>query len=273
MILQCFIIHTHKDAQFGHTNDTRCHFLLGKLFFPLLQFQLYKIIYIISISNFTMLAAAFFAASTLTATAAEAPPVSVELYFEAQCPGCQDFTTGALADTLADPEMAAIIDLKLVPYGNAKQTADGSFECQHGAGECESDAQELCTQYLLAGSNTDTMWKESMAAWPFILCMEQAEGNPAKGEGCYTSTMGNSTVSWSAVSSCVQNDFNLVTTAAMDATVKHDYVPWPLVDGTLLEKTNFLTKAVCDAYTGTKPTACGKHIVADTKEVSRCVNN
>jgi hypothetical protein len=36
------------------------------------------------------------------------------LYFEALCPGCQDFTTGALADVLAKPDMTAIIDLKIV---------------------------------------------------------------------------------------------------------------------------------------------------------------
>lgn len=151
-----------------------------------------------------------------------APLVPVALYFEAQCPGCQQFSTGPLADVLSKPDMAAIIDLKLVPYGNAKQNADGSFSCQHGAGECESDAQELCTQYLLAHSDTTQMWSQSMTAWPFFLCMEQAEGNPTHGEACFASSMANSTVSWSSVSECVKTQFNTVTAAAKDATVKHD---------------------------------------------------
>ena len=43
-----------------------------------------------------------------------APNVKVELYFEAKCPGCQDFTTGPLKRLLAKPDMAAIVDLKLV---------------------------------------------------------------------------------------------------------------------------------------------------------------
>lgn len=164
-------------------------------------------------------------ASTLIAVTmgAEAPKVPVELYFEAQCPGCQDFTTGALARVLDKPDMVAIIDLKLVAYGNAKQNADGSFTCQHGAGECESDAQELCTQYKLAGDiNAIQTGSTSLAAWPFILCMEEAEGNPAEGEYCYNKTMNNTSVSWDVVSTCVKDEFNYVTTAAMNATPKHD---------------------------------------------------
>jgi hypothetical protein len=33
-------------------------------------------------------------------------------------------------------------------------------------------------------------------------------------------------------------------------------VPWCLVDGTVLENTNLLQKAVCDAYTGVPPESC-----------------
>jgi hypothetical protein len=174
---------------------------------------------------------------------------------------------------LAKEDMAAIIDLKLVAYGNAKENADGSFDCQHGAGECESDAQELCTQYLLAGSNTNTMWSKSMEAWPFILCMEEADGNPAKGESCYNDSMGNSTVSWSQVSACVENDFSTVTGAAKAATPTHDYVPWVLVNGDLLDNQSLLQKAVCDAYTGTPPASCKRHAVSDAKPVAHCDNN
>ncbi len=165
------------------------------------------------------------AAALLVGATAGAPPVEVFLTFESQCPGCQDFTTTTLADVLAKPDMAAIIDLKIVAYGNAKQNADGSFSCQHGAGECETDAQELCTQYLLAGGDTNGMWKQSFAAWPFILCMENAEGNPVAGESCFNSSMNSTSVSWTEVSECVQNDFNLVTTAAKDATPTHDCKP------------------------------------------------
>lgn len=153
--------------------------------------------------------------------------------------------------------MAAIIDLKLVAYGNTKKNADGSFDCQHGAGECESDALELCTQYKLSG-NIDSISSgdTSMAAWPFILCMEEEDGNPAQGQACFESTMNTTALSWSTVDACLKDEYDLVQNAAMKATPSHDYVPWALVDGALLENTNLLQKAVCDAYTGQPPASC-----------------
>ena len=33
-------------------------------------------------------------------------------------------------------------------------------------------------------------------------------------------------------------------------------VPWPLVNGVVLENSNLLQKAVCDAYTGVPPASC-----------------
>ena len=92
-----------------------------------------------------------------------------------------------------------------------------------------------------------------MAAWPFILCMEQAEGNPASGESCYTSTMNTTALPWSTVKACSTDEADYVQTAAMKATPTHDYVPWALVDDVLLERTNLLQKTICDAYTGKIP--------------------
>lgn len=171
--------------------------------------------------------------------------------------------------------MVAIIDLKLVAYGNAKQNFDGSFECQHGAGECETDAMELCTQYKLSGDiGSIESGDTSLEAWPFILCMEEAEGNPSQGQSCYESTMGayNATLPWSTISTCATEEFTEVTTAAMNATPDHDYVPWCLVDGAVLENTNLLQKAICDAYTGTPPSSCS-FLAADnaaSKVQERC---
>lgn len=159
--------------------------------------------------------------------------------------------------------MVDIIALKLVGYGNTAQNKDGSFTCQHGAGECETDAQELCVQYKLSG-NLDSIstGDTSMDAWPFILCMEEAEGNPSQGQSCYEKTMNATALPWSTIASCVEDEYDLVQTAAMDATPKHQYVPWVLVDGTLLENTYTLQKAICDAYTGTPPASCAHYLKA-----------
>jgi hypothetical protein len=67
--------------------------------------------------------------------------------------------------------MVAIMALKLVGYGNTVQNNDGSFTCQHGNGECQTDAQELCVQYKLSGNmNSIETGDTSYEAWPFILC-------------------------------------------------------------------------------------------------------
>lgn len=44
------------------------------------------------------------------------PKVRVEVYYEALCPGCQEFITGSLTRTLAHDDIEAIVDLKMVPY-------------------------------------------------------------------------------------------------------------------------------------------------------------
>ncbi|CAM9436198.1 unnamed protein product [Ectocarpus fasciculatus] len=197
------------------------------------------------------------AAATAMAVTAEAPPVKVEFYMESQCPYCQDFAVGPLERTLEKPDMAAIMDLKIVAYGNTKKNDDGSFDCQHGVGECESDVYESCVQYKLSGDiNSIESGDTTMAAWPFILCMEEADGAPSEAESCFASTMNSTALSWSTVEDCFKNEADVVQNAAMKATPDHDYVPWVLVDGVLLENTNMLTKAVCDAYTGTPPASC-----------------
>lgn len=150
-----------------------------------------------------------------------------------------------------------IISLKLVAYGNTQKNSDGSFTCQHGTGECLSDALELCTQYKLSG-NLDSIktGDTSLAAWPFILCMEQADGQPSSGKSCYESTMNTTALPWSTIEKCEATEFSAVTNAAMETTPDHDYVPWVLVDGTVLQNTDLLEQAICKAYTGTPPASC-----------------
>lgn len=173
---------------------------------------------------------------------------------------------------MAKSDIYDIVDLKMVAYGNTKPSGD-TYTCQHGAGECESDALEVCTQYLLSGDiDSINSGDTSKAAYPFILCMEEADGDPTQGEACFTSSMpSNTTVTWSQVQQCQQNDFNTVTTAAMKATPSdHQYVPWVLVDGQLLgSEPNALMKAICDSYDGTAPSSC-KRLEVETPE--RCFN-
>ena len=176
---------------------------------------------------------------------------------------------------MAQQDMVDIIDLKLVGYGNTKKSGD-TFTCQHGAGECTTDVMDLCTQYKLSGDiNSINTGDTSKAAWPFIYCMEKAMGNPAQGQSCFESSMGNSTLTWSTVNDCVNNESVKVQTAAAEATPSdHTYVPWCLVDGTLIKHEQLLQQYICDAYTGSKPASCSKMTVSANNEVrTPCMAN
>lgn len=113
------------------------------------------------------------------------------------------------------------------------------------------------------------MFSASIDAWPFILCMEEADGNPARAESCYTSSMSNSSVAWSTIEDCYNNEADVVQAAAAAATPSHDYVPWVLVDNALLDQQALLQHAICSAYTGTKPESC---LLGRAKPVDACIN-
>jgi interferon, gamma-inducible protein 30 len=106
-----------------------------------------------------------------------------------------------------------------VPYGNTKQNLDGTFTCQHGEGECESDVIELCTLYKLSGNlNSIIDGTTSEVAFPFIQCMEINLGDPAKAESCFESTMGSTGLAWETVYECTQEEELDVQNAAKEAT-------------------------------------------------------
>lgn len=185
--------------------------------------------------------------------------------------GCQQFITGPLTNTLALSDIAAIVDLKMVPYGNTKKNTDGSYTCQHGVDECTSDVLELCTLYKLSNNITAISTGENtFKAWPFIQCMELNEGDPNAAPNCFATTMANSGLSYATVTDCAAKEANDVQAQGALATPTHDYVPWVLVDNTLLSNNNLLTAAICKAYTGPTPASCKKFAAKATADV--CYN-
>ncbi|KAJ8332734.1 hypothetical protein SKAU_G00425230 [Synaphobranchus kaupii] len=78
--------------------------------------------------------------------------VEVGLYYESLCPGCRLFLTQQLFPTWS--MLQDIMNVQLVPYGNAKESFDGKkylFTCQHGEEECLGNMIEG-TRYERAGS-------------------------------------------------------------------------------------------------------------------------
>jgi hypothetical protein len=115
--------------------------------------------------------------------------------------------------------------------------------------------------YKLAGNTSAIITGESsLAAWPFIQCMEFNEGASSAASSCYASTMATSGVPYSTITACAANEASDVQKAGKEATPTHDYVPWVLVDGKLLSNTNLLLPTICKAYTGPAPASCSRNL-------------
>lgn len=104
----------------------------------------------------------------------------VDVYIESQCPDCIRFVQTSLAEALNTADIENIVHVRLLAYGNARQTqlADGSwsFSCQHGSSECYGNLMETCGQSKLAGE------REKLE---FVFCLED-----------YVYFQGNGVGSW-----------------------------------------------------------------------------
>lgn len=58
-------------------------------------------------------------------------PVTLTLYYESLCPASKDFITNGLAKAVRTPDVQRVIDLRLVPWGNALlDRSKGTILCQ-----------------------------------------------------------------------------------------------------------------------------------------------
>lgn len=192
---------------------------------------------------------------------AKADKVQLTLYFESLCPDCKNFFRSQLTKTYT--ALSDIINLTLVPYGNAREEKDAAsgkwkYTCQHGEDECVGNLIETCAIHLL---------KNISVYFPFISCIEHDQfGTPqfsakkcAKQQGidlqpimdCSTSSLGNS----------LEHQMALKTEAL---NPPHKYVPWVTLNGVHTEEIEKkaeadLTALICDTYKGSpKPAACNK---------------
>ena len=169
----------------------------------------------------------------------------VSLYYEVYCPGCSQVIKTSLKDIMATPDMAAITDLELVPYGNARViTRDPpTFQCQHGDEECYGNWVELCAQKHFPEQ-----------AWDFIVCQEDTTDFSDEGIKKCSSAAG---IDADVVLECAKgSEGPLLHLEAADKTPTHKYVPWVVVDGKVMGEEDDFLKMVCDAYQGEKPASC-----------------
>ncbi|XP_020585834.1 gamma-interferon-inducible lysosomal thiol reductase-like [Phalaenopsis equestris] len=184
---------------------------------------------------------------TTPVVAGDDTKVSLALYYESLCPYSANFIVNYLAK-IFENGIIDIVDLDLVPYGNARLKANGTITCQHGPNECLLNTVEACAI---------SAWPDLTEHFKFIYCVENLvfKHKYKQWESCFLETGLNS----EAVSDCYNsgygNKLELKYAAQTDALQPpHTYVPWVVVNGQPLydDYENFEVY-ICNAYEGNSP--------------------
>ncbi|KAL5719366.1 hypothetical protein ACHQM5_012155 [Ranunculus cassubicifolius] len=194
------------------------------------------------------------AASTTSTTSISSERVRVDYYYEALCPGCADFLVNSLSKIFTN-QLISIINLHLVPYGNARLGGPDkkTIICQHGAKECFLNTVEGCAIHV---------WDDVNKHFPFIRCMEEflmTRKVTTGWESCFEETG----LDPKPVKDCYNGPrgykVQMRYAKEMGNLTPHpQFVPWVVVDGKPLREdyVNFMVY-VCNAYKGTPvPQAC-----------------
>ncbi|OQV23945.1 putative Gamma-interferon-inducible lysosomal thiol reductase [Hypsibius exemplaris] len=186
-----------------------------------------------------------------------APLVNVELYYETLCPYSRAFINQQLYPTWSTASVGAIMNVTMVPYGNAQEAQDGNqwiFTCQHGPKECSANVLTACAVNL----------DQKNGLLGFIYCFENSDdpSNSTIQQKC-ANVAG---FDWGQLSNCAAgqqgNTFEHLMAVKTDAlNPPHKGVPWIVVNGVhndeiQAEAVSDLIQLVCDTYTGTRPKDC-----------------
>ncbi|EOY34584.1 Thioredoxin superfamily protein isoform 2 [Theobroma cacao] len=138
----------------------------------------------------------FSSASAITLPS-DSHKVSLTLYYESLCPYSANFIVNYLGKLFED-DLLSIVDLRLVPWGNAKLKGNDTFACQHGPGECLLNTIEACAI---------DAWPQLNDHFPFIYCVETLvyELKYLEWESCY----GKLGLDSKPISDCYSNGLGL----------------------------------------------------------------
>ncbi|KAJ7531198.1 hypothetical protein O6H91_14G036000 [Diphasiastrum complanatum] len=178
--------------------------------------------------------------------------VLVELYSESLCPFCANFIVNYLSHFF-DNGLIEIVDIRIIPFGNAHINSDGSITCQgrrqeHGPDECKLNIIQTCAINL---------WPNVTQWFPFILCLESLPRHTAAQQ--WTSCVKSSNLELSRIAECYEGPLgDKLERRFADETFSlkppHQYVPWVLVNGTpLYDDYESVETYVCQVYKGPKP--------------------
>lgn len=204
-----------------------------------------------------LIISSLFSAATARASisASEAEKVPLALYYETLCPYCSNFIVNHLIKLFNNGDgLVSIVDLKLLPYGNAKIGPNGTITCQHGPAECLLNTVEACAI---------DVWPDLSQHFSFIYCIETLvyEHKYPQWETCFEK-LG---LDPKPISDCYNSGYGKELELKYAAETNglqppHKYVPWVVVDGQPLyeEYENFISY-ICKAYKGPSiPSACNE---------------
>ncbi|RDY10257.1 Gamma-interferon-inducible lysosomal thiol reductase, partial [Mucuna pruriens] len=176
--------------------------------------------------------------------------VTVSLYYESLCPYCADFIVNHLV-RLFQTGLISIVNLRLIPWGNASITPRGTFLCQHGDDECFLNTIEACTIAI---------YPDVVQHFKFVRCLERLtlEGRHSQWVNCFQMTgLGTSPIACytSGNGKPIEQKYAKETA---HLNPPHRFVPWVVVNNQALQEDyqNFVTY-ICRAYKGKViPNAC-----------------
>lgn len=195
--------------------------------------------------------AAAAAASYATNGVSSSQKVKLTLYYETLCPYCARFIVNELVK-LYQNGLISIVDLRLVPWGNANMDFTRSFICQHGPDECFLNTVEACAI---------DAWPNLKVHYDFIRCTEAVavEGKHSQWGTCFQRLQ----LVPKPISDCYYSGRgNQLEQQYAEETGKlnppHAFVPWVVVNNQpLYEDYMKFMNYICKAYKGPAiPKAC-----------------
>lgn len=179
--------------------------------------------------------------------------VNVSLYFESLCPFCGNFIVNQLGKVF-ETDLISIVNLRLIPWGNARRVTNSSWTCQHGPDECLLNTVEACAINL---------WPDPKVHFKLIQCIERLtlDGKQIFWPSCLEQQHLNQELMNHCYNSTTGNDLQLKAAYETERLQPpHRFVPWVIVNNKTLEQDyqNYITH-ICKVYTGPKrPGACSR---------------
>ncbi|WOH08083.1 hypothetical protein DCAR_0727520 [Daucus carota subsp. sativus] len=179
--------------------------------------------------------------------------VNVSLYYESLCPFCGNFIVNQLRKVF-ETDLISIVNLRLIPWGNAHRVNNSSWTCQHGPNECLLNTVEACAISL---------WPDPKVHYKLIQCIERL--SLAGKQNLWPSCLGEQRLNQPHMDQCYKsatgNDLQRRDAYETERLQPpHKFVPWVIVNNKTLEQDyqNYVTH-ICKAYTGpNRPEACSR---------------